>query len=52
MNQEPYYSKANISELIYLEEDEYLEIFVKCVSSGKTAIGQSAYTYLTIHQVK
>lgn len=51
-NDSPSYSKADISELIYLEENEYLEIFVKCKSSDKIAIGQSTFSYLTIHQVK
>jgi hypothetical protein len=52
INDDPYYSKSGVSDLVYLQKDDYLEIYIKCVSGDRDAIGGISLSYLTISQVK
>lgn len=52
VNEDPAFSRSEISDLIYLQKDDYIEIYIKCISATRDALGGLSLTYLTINQVK
>ncbi len=47
-----YTSNSLANDLVYLNQNDYIEVFVRCTSSTRLVLKGSTKTYLTIHQVK
>lgn len=41
-----------LQELIYLAQNDYIEVYARCISTTRRVLNGSSLTYLTIHQVK